>query len=204
MPEPHNAEGMTAAHPMGFTEPEYLALEAVGDRKHEFVDGVVMAMAGATPVHNALCVRLSAALLALSAGRDCVVLSSDQRVHVPATGLYAYPDVSVACGERLYEDDKPPSLLNPVVLVEVSSDSTEDYDRGKKFLHYQGIESLREYLIVSHREQRIDHHRRLDTGQWLVTAHLKDDASIEVSALGGAIRLRDVYAGLDLTEGERR
>jgi Uma2 family endonuclease len=125
-------------------------------------------------------------------------------VHVPATGLYAYPDVSVACGERSYKYDKPPSLLNPVVLVEVSSDSTEDYDRGKKFLHYQGIESLREYLVVSHREQRIDHHRRLDSGQWLVTAHLKDDALIEVSALGGAIRLRDVYAGLDLTEGEQR
>jgi Uma2 family endonuclease len=195
---------MTAAHPMGFTEPEYLALEAVGDNKHEFADGVVTAMAGATPAHNALCVRLSAALLTLSAARDCVVLSSDQRVHVPATGLYAYPDVSVACGERLYKDDKPPSLLNPIVLVEVSSDSTEDYDRGKKFLHYQGIESLREYLVVSHREQRIDHHRRLESGQWLVTAHLKDDALIEVSALGGAIRLQDVYAGLDLTEGERR
>lgn len=195
---------MTAADQTGFTEPEYLALEAVGDNKHEFAGGVVTAMAGATPVHNALCVRLSAALLGLSAGRDCVVLSSDQRVHVPATGLYAYPDVSVACGERRYKDDKPPSLLNATVLVEVTSASTEDYDRGKKFLHYQGIESLREYVVVSHREQRIDHHRRLDSGQWLVTAHLADDALIEMSSLGGAIRLRDVYAGLDLTEGEPR
>ncbi|HKY36532.1 MAG TPA: Uma2 family endonuclease [Polyangiaceae bacterium] len=193
---------MTAARPIGFTEAEYLALEAAGDHKHELAGGVVTAMAGATPVHNALCVRLSAALLALCGGRDCVVLSSDQRVHVPATGLYAYPGVSVACGERRYKNDKPPSLLNPVVLVEVTSDSTEDYDRGKKFLHYQAIESLREYMVVSHSEQRIDHHRRLDSGQWLVTAHLKEDALIEVGALSGTIRLRDVYGGLDLTEGE--
>jgi Putative restriction endonuclease len=80
---------MTDARPTGRTEDEYLALEAVGDNKHEFADGVVTAMAGAMPVHNALCVRLSAALLALSGGRDCLGLSSDQRVHVPATGLYA-------------------------------------------------------------------------------------------------------------------
>jgi Uma2 family endonuclease len=195
---------MSVAYPAGFSEAEYLALEAVGDNKHEFADGVITAMAGATPVHNALCVRLSAALLTLCAGRDCVVLSSDQRVHVSATGLYVYPDVSVACGERRYKDDKPPSLLNPIVLAEVTSHSTEDYDRGKKFLHYQGIESLREYVVVSHSEQRIDHHRRLDSGQWLVTAHLKDDALIELAALSGTIRLRDVYAHLDLTEGERR
>jgi Uma2 family endonuclease len=195
---------MTAALPIGFTEAEYLALEAVGDNKHEFADGVVTAMAGAMPVHNALCVRLSAALLALCGDRDCVVLSSDQRVHVPTTSLYAYPDVSVACGERRYENGKPPSLLNPLVLVEVTSDSTEDYDRGKKFLHYQGIESLREYMVVSHREQRIDHHRRLDSGQWLVTAYLKDDSLIDIAAIGGTIRLQDVYGGLDLTEGERR
>jgi Uma2 family endonuclease len=198
------AEAMIAALPIGFTEAEYLALEAVGDNKHEFADGVVTAMAGATPVHNALCVRLSAALLALCGGKDCVVLSSDQRVHVPTTGLYAYPDVSVACGERRYENGKPPSLLNPLVLVEVTSDSTEDYDRGKKFLHYQAIESLREYMVVSHREPRIDHHRRLDSGQWLVTAYLKDDSLIEIAAVGGTMRLQDVYGSLDLTEGERR
>ena len=195
---------MTAALPIGLTEAEYLDLEALSPTKHEFAGGVVTAMAGATPAHNALCVRLSAALLALSGNGDGVVLSSDQRVHVPSTGLYAYPDVSVACGERRYENDNPPSLLNPVVLVEVTSDSTEDYDRGKKFLHYQGIESLREYMVVSHREQRIDHHRRLDSGQWLVTAYLEDDALIDVGALAGTIRLGDVYAGLDLTEGEPR
>jgi Uma2 family endonuclease len=88
--------------------------------------------------------------------------------------------------------------------VEVTSDSTEGYDRGKKFLHYQRIESLREYMVVSHSEQRIDHHRRLDSGQWLVTAYLKDDCSIEIGALGGTIRLQDVYGGLDLTEGDPR
>ncbi len=192
---------MTAAHPRGFTEAEYLALESVSETKHEFADGVITAMAGATPVHNVLSSRVIVALSALCHGRDCIVLTSDQRVHVPATGLYAYPDVSVACGERRYKNDKPPSLLNPILLVEVTSDMTEDYDSGRKFRRYQAIESLREYIVVSHREQRIDHHRRVDSGQWLVTAHQNEDALIEIAALGGSIRLHDVYAGVDLSEG---
>lgn len=192
---------MTVAHPVAFTEAEYLALEAVGDNKHEFVHGAIVAMAGATPAHNALAMSIGAALMSLCRERDCIVLNSDQRVHVPATGLYTYPDVSVACGERRYKNDKPPSLLNPTLLVEVTSDTTEDYDRGQKFLHYQGIESLREYVVVSHREQRIDHHRRLDSGQWLATAYRSDDAEIEVGVLNGSIRLRDVYGGVNLNEG---
>jgi Uma2 family endonuclease len=128
-------------------------------------------------------------------------MTSDQRVHVPATRLYAYPDVTVACGERRYTDDDPPSLLNPTLLVEVTCDSTEDFDRGTKFLHYQGIGELREYLVVSHRERRIDHYRREGDGQWHLTAHTRDDASVELPALGGVIPLADVYAGVELGEG---
>lgn len=184
-----------------FTEAEYLALESASETKHELVNGSIVATAGASPAHNALAVRVSAALLSLVRGRGCVVLSSDQRVHVPATGLYTYPDVTVACGDRRYEDDKPPSLLNPTCLVEVTSDTTEDFDRGSKFVQYQAIESLREYVVVSHRERRIDHHRRLDTGQWLYTACVSDDVPLELPALGGSIGLVDVYEGVDLDEG---
>jgi Uma2 family endonuclease len=132
-------------------------------------------------------------------------MTSDQRVHVPSTGLYAYPDVSVACGERRYDDNDPPSLLNPTLLVEVTSDSTEDYDRGTKFLHYQAIASLAEYVIVSHREARIDHFRRLESGQWLATTRTNDGA-IELSALRGLLNLADVYFGVVFEAGrpERR
>jgi Uma2 family endonuclease len=150
-------EAMTDAARASFTEAEYLALEKASDRKHEFVDGAIVAMAGARPAHNALASNVSAALVLLTRDRGCLTLSSDQRVHVPATKLYTYPDVTLACGERRYDDADPPSLLNPTLVAVVTSDSTEDFDRGKKFLHYQSIAELRDYITVSHSERRIDH-----------------------------------------------
>ena len=192
---------MTSAAPLRFTEAEYLALEAASDTKHEFVAGEILAMAGARPPHNQLAANVLAALVAATRGKSCAVMTSDQRVHVPGTRLYAYPDAIVACGERRYNSNNPPSLLNPTLLVEVSSDSTEEHDRGTKFLHYQAIESLREYMVVSHREQRIDHHQRLDSGQWLVTTALSG-GRLRLSVLGVDLALADVYAGVDLTEGE--
>ena len=188
---------MTTASSRDFTEAEYLALEAASEEKHEFVDGFIVAMAGASPAHNALAVHIAAALLTLTRGRGCVVLSSDQRVHVPPTGLYTYPDVTVACGERHYRSGEPPSLLNPTLLVEITSDTSEDYDRGRKFLHYQAIELLKEYVIVSHREPRIDHYRRLDFDQWLATAYRGPSARVDLPSLGGGFDVTDVYAGVD-------
>jgi Uma2 family endonuclease len=193
---------MTAASSTGFTEAEYLALEGASETKHEFVGGAITAMAGAKPPHNALAVNVAVVLHALVRGKGCLVLNSDQRVHVPATGLYTYPDVTVACGDRHYKQDNPPSLLNPTLLVEVTSDTSEDFDRGSKLVHYQAIPSLLEYVIVSHREPRIDHYRRLEAGQWLVTTYAADDREIALAALGGSIRLADVYGELDLAEGK--
>jgi Uma2 family endonuclease len=184
---------VTIASPQRFTEAEYLALERASETKHEFVDGTIVAMAGATPAHNTLAANVTSALVVLARGRDCAVLTSDQRVHVPRTGLYAYPDATLVCGEQRYANDRPPSLLNPTLVVEVTSKSTEDYDRGTKFLHYQAIASLRTYLVVSHREKRIDRHQRLDTGEWLATAFTSHDARIEIPALAGTISLADVY-----------
>jgi Uma2 family endonuclease len=190
---------MTSASPRAFTEAEYLALETASEEKHEFVDGCIVAMAGASPAHNALAVNVRAALLR----RGCVVLSSDQRIHSPSTGLYTYPDLAVACGERHYRSGNPPSLLNPTLLVEVTSETSEDYDRGRKFLHYQAIESLREYAIVSHREPRIDHYRRLESGQWLATTYRGPSARVDLPALGGSFDIADAYAEVDLHEGRR-
>ena len=191
---------MTAA-PQVFTEAEYLALEAASTTKHEFIAGAIVAMAGARPAHNVIAGNVTALLFALVRDRDCVVMTSDQRVHVPATRLYTYPDVTVACGERRYANDNPPSLLNPTVLVEVTSDTSEDYDRGTKFLHYQAIASLREYVVISHRERRVDHHRRLETDQWLQTTFTEDNATIALPAVGGSVRLADLYLKVDLDEG---
>lgn len=127
-------------------------------------------------------------------------MTSDQRVHVPTTGLYTYPDVTVACGDRLYDGGEPPSLLNPILLVEVTSDSTEDHDRGRKFLHYQAIGELHEYVIVSHRSPRIDVFRRTEPG-WHLSTWIDGGASASLESLGGAVLLSDVYAGVVFDEG---
>jgi Uma2 family endonuclease len=194
---------MTSPASTRFTEAEYLALERASDRKHEFVDGLIVAMAGARPPHNILSANATAALVTLSRQRGCVTMTSDQRVYVPATRLYAYPDVSVTCGERRYDKGDPPSLLNPTVLVEVTSDTTEDFDRGTKFIQYQTISELNDYVIVSHRERRIDHYRREGDGQWHVTIYARADAKVELRSLGGQLALADVYANVELDEGRR-
>lgn len=187
--------------PQLFTEEEYLALEAVSRTKHELIHGHIVAMAGASPAHGSLVGRLTVILDGLVRRHGCVVRPTDQRVHVPATGLYTYPDVVVACGERQYKADNPPSLLNPNLLVEVTSASTESDDRGLKFDDYKSIASLGEYVVVSHRGRRIDHHRRLETGQWLSTTLSGDDGVVESAVLGGSFLVRDVYEGIDLEEG---
>jgi Uma2 family endonuclease len=184
-----------------FTEAEYLALERASDRKHEFIDGAIVAMAGARPPHNILAANLTAALVSLTRGRDGVTMTSDQRVKVPGTRLYTYPDVSVTCGERRYDDAEPPSLLNPTLLVEVTSETTEDFDRGTKFIHYQAIAELSDYLIVSHRERRIDHFRREGDGQWQLTTHTGNDARVALRVLQGSVELADVYASVEFDEG---
>ena len=193
---------MSSPGSTSFTELEYLALERVSDRKHEFVDGAIVLMAGARPPHNVLAANVTAALVPLARAKGCITMTSDQRVHVPKTGLYTYPDVSVACGERRYGPDEPPSLLNPTILVEVTSDSTEDFDRGKKFSHYQGIAELRAYVIVSHREKRIDCFHRRDDG-WHLVALTEPASAVDLPALGGHLALDEVYAGVDLAEGRR-
>ncbi|MBS2019537.1 MAG: Uma2 family endonuclease [Deltaproteobacteria bacterium] len=193
---------MASRAPTVFTEVEYLALEAASETKHEFLDGAIVAMAGASPAHNALAANVTVALGRLTRGKGCITLTSDQRIHVPPTGLYTYADVLVACGERRYKAGRPASLLNPTIIVEVTSETTEDYDRGKKLINYQSIPELRDYVLVSHRERRIDHYRRGDHGEWIVATHTAPDARVLMSGLGEAFTVNDIYEGVDLAEGE--
>ena len=176
---------------------EYLALERAGETKHELVNGEIVAMSGASPVHNLVAMNLGRRLGELVAAKPCVVLSSDQRVYVPATGLFAYPDLTVVCGRPELHPEDDHTLINPRVIVEVLSDSTEAYDRGAKFAHYQSIVSLEEYVLVSTRERRLEHYRRQGTGQWLLTVHVGDEARVAFPALGGELPLASVYEKVD-------
>jgi Uma2 family endonuclease len=131
---------------------EYLALERSSREKHEYCDGEVFAMAGASREHNLIVANVVGELRAALRHRPCEVYPSDMRLKVPAAGTYSYPDASALCGSAEFEDAEVDTLLNPAVIVDVLSESTEDYDRGTKFKNYRSIPSFREYVVVSQTE----------------------------------------------------
>jgi Uma2 family endonuclease len=150
-----------------YTYQQYLAFEHDSPTKHEYVDGEILAMAGGTPRHNALAMRIGTAI---DSGRsaNCVAFQSDQKIRVLATGRVTYPDVSMVCGplERDPADPDRTVVTNPTLLVEVLSPSTEEVDRSSKWRDYQLIPSLQEYLLVSQAQSRIEIYRRLSSGNW--------------------------------------
>lgn len=170
---------------------EYLAQEETSDTKHEYLDGEIFAMAGGTIEHGALAANVIGELRALVRGHACRVLTSDVRLHVNATGLTTYPDASVACPPIETAAEDVHAVTNPVVIVEVLSDSTEAYDRGEKFAHYRRIPSLRDYLLVSQHEQRIDHYTRNPDGTWNLR-DVRPPGSVKLS-IGGELSAAEVY-----------
>jgi Uma2 family endonuclease len=147
---------------------EYLEAERVSEIKHEYLCGEVYAMAGGTPEHARLAAAILLVLGAALRGRPCNVYGSDLRVRVEATDLSTYPDIVVICGSLETAESDPNAATNPLLIVEVLSDSTEGYDRGEKFAHYRRIPSLREYLLVSQQSRRIESHFENDAGEWVL------------------------------------
>ncbi|HSK79530.1 MAG TPA: Uma2 family endonuclease [Thermoanaerobaculia bacterium] len=175
------------------TPEEYLVLERQADIRSEYLDGEMFAMSGGNRWHSLVKVNLSGELSAQLKPRPCEVYSSDQRIHIPLTGLYTYPDVVVVCGEPRFEDDHVDTLLNPRVLIEVLSPTTESYDRGKKFEHYQSIDSLAEYLLVDQSRPRVEHYFRQDGNQWLLTVFEGLDSTVSLPSLQCELALAEVY-----------
>jgi Uma2 family endonuclease len=169
---------------------EYLALERKALIRSEYLDGDMVAMSGGSREHNLIVTNLVGELRALLRGRPCEVYPSNMRVKVPTSGLYTYPDIVVVCGEPQFEDANVDTLLNPTILMEVLSDSTESYDRGTKFAHYRKIDPLVEYLLVSQREYRIEHYVRQQEGPW---------GRSETRGLTGRLDLSSIQCSLDMT-----
>lgn len=176
-----------------FTEIEYLAMERVSERKHELFQGELFAMAGGSPAHNEIAGRLITQLNNALEGRRCRVFTSDQRVRVADSGLYTYPDVTVACGARF--DEAGDTLLNPGLIVEVLSETTEAYDRGKKFELYRTLPSLRDYVLASQTAPKLEHYAREADGSWrLVELGLGD--RLRPVGLDCEIAVDDVFRGV--------
>lgn len=175
------------------TYEEYLALEERSGTKHEYLRGEMIAMAGGTPEHAALQAAMIIALGNALRGKPCRVYSSDLRVRVRETDLGTYADVTVVCGRLETSPDDRDGAINPVLIVEVLSDSTESYDRGAKFAHYRHLASLREYVLVSQSEPRIEVYRRNEHGRFELFEAVAGE-TFELTTIGATIGVDEIYA----------
>jgi Uma2 family endonuclease len=182
----------------GITPEEYLERERQADIKSEFLRGEMFAMSGATRQHNAIAINILTELNLQFADRPRQVYGLDMRVKVDATGLYTYPDVVAICGELRFEDAQLDTLMNPNLIIEVLSNSSESYDRGKKFAHYRSIDSLKEYVLVSQNECRIERFSRQDDSNWLYSENTDPDSSIELSSVACRLSAARVYHKVDV------
>jgi Uma2 family endonuclease len=175
-----------------FTEEEYLLLERAADTKSEFLDGQIIAMTGASLAHNVIVMNLGARLHRALEGRPCDVFTSDMRVQVAGGGLYAYPDVVVACEPIILADEHQDTLANPVLIAEVLSPSTAAYDRGVKFQRYQRLGSLRHFLLLAQDEVRVEQFARQDEG-WLLRTYTNPSDRLELADLDVALSVGELY-----------
>jgi Uma2 family endonuclease len=183
-----------------YTYDEYRRLEAFANVKHEYLEGQILAMAGGTLEHAALAVAVITAFEMQFAGKRCHALTSDARVRVLATGLASYPDVTVVCGELERDPEDANNVVNPTLLVEVTSPSTEDYDQGAKAEHYRQIPSLREYVVVSHRARRIERWWRDARSEWRRES-AGPGARLALAGVGATLDVDAVYERSPLTRG---
>ncbi len=177
---------------------DYLALERETDTRHEWVDGVAYAMAGGTPAHSRLAAQVIGELLRVVGDGPCGVHTSDQKVRARSIRFASYPDVAVVCGEVETHPDDPSAILNPTVLVEVLSDSTEDWDRGGKFVRYRKLESLRDYILVSQHERRVEVHSRRDDGVWEMREAVEGEV-VPLASFPVPLQVDRIYRGVTLT-----
>ena len=182
------------------TPEQYLEIERKAEYKSEYYQGEMFAMSGAGIPHNRLVGNLFAALHQQLRSRACSVFSNDVRVFVSLTGLYTYPDVVAVCGELHVLDTQRDTLLNPSLIVEVLSPSTEAYDRGRKFEQYKSIESFQEYLLIASDHMHIDLIARQADGRWLIASASRPDDWLELSSIGCRIKVADLYEKVNLGE----
>ena len=187
----------TPAAQTHLTPEEYIALErkALPDSeiiRHEYLNGELVAMSGASRAHNLITTNISTALHIRLRGRGCETYANDMRVSTPATASYFYPDVVVVCDEPRFEDDVFDTLLNPIILVEVLSPSTEAYDRGEKFAHYRQLTSLQEYVLVSQDQIRVEHYRRQER-QWIFTDFQKPQEILPLVSIQCELPVQEIY-----------
>ena len=192
-----------SAQPKLFSESEYLYMERASSIKHEFYQGRIYAMTGASKNHNLIVANTLASLHGQLRRSSCQVYASDMRVAIPSSSLYTYPDLVIVCGQTLFRDDQQDTLINPLVFIEILSPSTERYDRGMKFQHYSMLESVQDYLLIAQDQQRIEHFTRQGSGQWLLHVVTSAEHVITIDSIKSRLNLDDIYEKVDISTNDK-
>jgi Uma2 family endonuclease len=195
---------MTAQPKRYITEQEYIEFERASAIKHEYYDGHTYAMTGASISHNLIAGNTLASLHGQLRRKPCQIFSSDMRVKVRQTGLNTYPDLVIICGEPQFTDDVLDTLINPLVLIEILSPSTERYDRGMKFQNYRTIETLQDYILIAQDHYHIEYYTRQNDGQWLFQEAIGLDSHIAIQSIECTLTLEDVYEKVTSAAGNQR
>jgi len=168
-------------------------MERQADVRHEYIDGEVFAMAGESLEHSTICFNIAVLIGAQLRGKPCRGFSPNMKVRTSPSGLYTYPDLAVVCGEPVFHDQQRDVLVNPKVVVEVLSPSTEGYDRGGKWIRYQQIETLTDYLLIAQDQSLIEHYTRQADGKWLYSAVGDLADSVQLPSIDCRLPLVEVY-----------
>lgn len=180
--------------PNSYLSPEdYLAIERRAEFKSEYFDGDMFAMSDASEAHNTIVLNVGAALRQHLKNRPCKAYANDMRVKVGPTGLYTYPDLVVVCRQAQFDDAHLDTLLNPTLIIEVLSDSTEAYDRGRKFAHYRSLESLVEYVLIAQDRPQVESYQRQPDQQWLWTESHDLDNTLRLHSIDCNLLLAEIY-----------
>ena len=180
------------SHPHHYSPTEYLALERHAEFRNEYLNGEIFAMTGGSRAHNLITVNLAASIGQQLKGRPCESYINDMRVKVDASGLYTYPDLVVVCGDVDIEDEHNDTVLNPTLIIEVLSDSTEAYDRGEKFRHYRSLPSLKEYLLIAQKNIAVELYTRCSDG-WLLQEYNQPDDTVTLGSIDCTLLVSDIY-----------
>lgn len=190
----------TVERKSSYSVEEYLAMEAASVQRHEFFKGEIFAMSGGSIDHGAIAVNWTSEIRSKTKGSGCRGFNSDVKVHIESENAFVYPDASIVCGEIELYEEKNHTILNPIVIIEVLSDSTEAYDRGFKFHKYQKIPSLKEYIITSQTSPNVEVYRKEQDGWTSYQRYSKPDEDVVIKSLGISVPMSEIYYQVSFSE----
>lgn len=182
-----------------YSPEEYLILEEKAETKHEYRNGVIIEMAGATINHNRISGNIYAHLNFFLREKEKEVFMSDVKVYIPDYEIYTYPDVMIVADKPVYQEKSKTAILNPVIIIEVLSHSTQDYDRGQKFKYYRSLESLQEYILIDQYQYGIEQFAKNEQQKWVLTEYKQLEENLLLESMGWEIPLTDIYQRVEFS-----